>query len=314
MSIKDKYCVLSIKSYLCKEWLLYKHYAKRMPNIEYSFGLYDNKILKGVITFGQPPSPSLKQSICGKQYEKICLELNRLVVNDDIDKNALSYFVSSSLKLLPKPKIIVSFADKNINHNGYIYQATNFIYTGESSNNEMLIDDNGNEFHFRKFGHLRKTNTLGCKMVKRRINENELSKLDIANYLKKYKGNYTNRQLDALFSYKDTAAHWFRTDAGFSFPSVDDWNKLKQILNFDDTYDSLMNKYELVQDRKEQIEKMNLSKIKIEKKHRYIYFLGSKNDIKNFYKELKLNILPYPKGENKRYNASYNPTTQNILF
>ena len=31
--------------------------------------------------------------------------------------------------MLP-PLIIVSYADKGQNHNGYIYQATNFLYTG----------------------------------------------------------------------------------------------------------------------------------------------------------------------------------------
>jgi hypothetical protein len=314
MSIKDKYKVLSIQSYLCKDWLLHKHYAKRLPNIEYSFGLYDDNILKGVITYGQPPSPSLKSSICGKDYESICIELNRLVVDDDIDKNALSYFVSSSLKMLPKPKIVVSFSDKNLKHNGYIYQATNFIYTGESTNNEILVDDNGKEVHFRKFGHLRKINTLDCKLVKRRINESELNKLEIANYLKSNKNGYTNKQIDNIFGYKDTAAHWFRTDAGFSFPSVDDWIKLKEVLKFDDTFDDIMNKYEWVQDRKEQIEKMKLKKLKIEKKHRYIYFIGNKKDIKNLLNNLKLDVLPYPKGENNRYDTSYKPTTQNILF
>ena len=55
MGVKDKYTVSSIDSYLCKDWLLYKHYAKRIPSIEYSFGLYDGSILVGVCTFGCPP-------------------------------------------------------------------------------------------------------------------------------------------------------------------------------------------------------------------------------------------------------------------
>ena len=31
----------------CKEWLLYKHYAHRIPSISYAFGLFENGILKG---------------------------------------------------------------------------------------------------------------------------------------------------------------------------------------------------------------------------------------------------------------------------
>ena len=42
------------------------------------------------------------------------------------------FLVGNSFKLLPKPTIIVSYADTSQNHTGYIYQATNFIYTGLS--------------------------------------------------------------------------------------------------------------------------------------------------------------------------------------
>ena len=164
MSIKDKYSVKSIKSFECKEWLLYKHYAKRMCSISFCFGLFDtNNILVGVITFGMPPSSTLSESICGKEYKNYVLELNRLVVNDGLPKNTLSFFVSKSIKKLPNNKIIVSFADANMQHNGYIYQATNFVYTGVSSNTTKLIDKFGNEFHFRNIGHKQ-------KMLKKEIN------------------------------------------------------------------------------------------------------------------------------------------------
>ena len=33
---------------------------------------------------------------------------------------------------MPKPTIVISYADTSQNHVGYIYQATNFIYTGLS--------------------------------------------------------------------------------------------------------------------------------------------------------------------------------------
>lgn len=130
MSIKDKYTVMSIDSFQCKDWLLHKHYAKRLPCIEYSFGLFDNKVLCGVITYGMPPTNPLIK-IFTKEFKYI--ELNRLCVNDGLLENALSFFVSQSIKSLPKPLVIVSYADTSFNHHGYIYQATNFIYTGLSA-------------------------------------------------------------------------------------------------------------------------------------------------------------------------------------
>lgn len=41
--------------------------------------------------------------------------------------------IGRSIKMLPKNKIIVSFADTKQNHVGYVYQATNFLYTGLSA-------------------------------------------------------------------------------------------------------------------------------------------------------------------------------------
>ena len=120
MSIKEKYQVKSIESYLCKEWCLKKHYAKRLPPIEFAFGLFNlDNILVGIVTYGTPVSSGLR-------------ELNRLVINEGLEKNLLSYLVSQSLNMLPKPLVLVSYADTSQNHHGYIYQATNWLYTGLS--------------------------------------------------------------------------------------------------------------------------------------------------------------------------------------
>lgn len=131
MSVKDKYLVRSIPSFHCREWALYKHYAKRMPPIEYAFGLFDSSnTLCGIVTYSTPVSSNLREIFLN---EFKLMELNRLCVNDGLEKNALSFFVSHSLSYLPKPCAIVSYADTSYNHQGYIYQATNFIYTGLSA-------------------------------------------------------------------------------------------------------------------------------------------------------------------------------------
>jgi hypothetical protein len=66
MSIKNKYSVKYIDNSQSREWLLKKHYAKRLCSISYCFGLFDEKnILIGVCTFGSPPSRSLCIGVCG---------------------------------------------------------------------------------------------------------------------------------------------------------------------------------------------------------------------------------------------------------
>jgi hypothetical protein len=125
--------VLPIKNEETYPWLLEKHYAKRIPQIMFAFGLYEENILIGVVTYGIPASPSLCMGICGKEYSDKVLELNRVCLQNN-DKNQASFLVSNSIKLLPKPSIVVSYADTGQGHVGYVYQATNFIYTGLSAN------------------------------------------------------------------------------------------------------------------------------------------------------------------------------------
>ena len=222
MSIKDIYTVESIKSSETYDWLLHKHYAKRIPSISYAFVLYKDRHFLGVCTFGMPPSPSVPVGVCGKKFKKIVFELNRLCVNENLEKNVLSYFVSSALKFFKKPKILVSYADTSQNHHGYIYQATNWLYTG-----------------------------LTVKAIE-------------------WKEKGKNTHCRGLFHKNTTQEMWDNPD-----------------------------KFE---------------RVRRPQKHRYIYFIGNKTQKKNMLKNLKYEIKPYPKGENKRYDASYNPTVQIKLF
>ena len=125
--------VIQIQPKETYQWLLEKHYAKRIPQIMHSFGLYIDGALKGVVTYGIPASPALCMGICGKEYSDKVLELNRLCLMEN-NKNESSFLVSHSIQLLPKPTIVVSYADTSQGHVGYVYQATNFLYTGLSAN------------------------------------------------------------------------------------------------------------------------------------------------------------------------------------
>ena len=133
------YQVKSIENSQTKEWLLHKHYAKRLCSVSFAFGLYDDLRLVGICTIGKPASNSLCIGVCGTKNSEYVYELNRLCVNDGLEKNSLSYFVSKCLKMLP-PLIVVSYADTSQNHHGYIYQATNWIYTGLSAKRTERYD------------------------------------------------------------------------------------------------------------------------------------------------------------------------------
>jgi hypothetical protein len=220
--VKEKYYIEPINRYEAKEWVLKKHYAKSMPSLMHIFGLFDrDKVLNGVCGYGMPAN--FNNNNIG-EYK--VLELVRLVINEGHEKNVLSYFVTQTFKFLPKPIVLISYSDINAHHHGYIYQATNWIYTGDSGNYFLFVDRAGKETHKK---------TLFDR--------------------------YGTNAMDVLEQYGYTK---------------------KTILG----------------------------------KHRYFYFLGNKLDKKKMKKALleRYSIKPYPKGDNVRYNANYEPDIHERLF
>lgn len=107
-----------------------RHYAGRKPQISVAFGWVIDGELVAVATFGKPASPALCKGVCGEQWTSHVYELNRLCRVEHLEE-PLSQFVSACLRRLRvNDWIIVSYSDTQMHHNGYIYQACNFIYTG----------------------------------------------------------------------------------------------------------------------------------------------------------------------------------------
>ena len=143
----DEYEVVEIDRSEWKMFILNRHYLKRIPPVSFAFGLRDiskNRI-DGVCLFGIPASRSACVGVCGEDRAPDVLELNRIALNDGLQKNTGSWFVSKCLKLIPKKSIVVSWADTGVGHVGYIYQALNFIYTGCSKERT----DQGSKGHSR---------------------------------------------------------------------------------------------------------------------------------------------------------------------
>lgn len=162
------YKIEEIKYEDTKEFILRKHYAQRMPPVSYAFGLFRHDEMVGVLTIGKPASRTLCVGICGQQHAHKVYELNRLVTLDGLHKNALSYFVSGVMrKLKGEDLIIVSYADSGVGHHGYIYQATNFLYTGATKERTDQYRP-GNKHHRHaddRYKHLRKVRTAKHRYV-----------------------------------------------------------------------------------------------------------------------------------------------------
>ncbi len=140
-----------------------KHYSGRKPNISQSFGWIINDELVAVCTIGKPASNTLCDGICGKDNSKYVYELNRLCRIDSLEM-PLSQFVAASLRRI-EDKIIVSYSDTGMSHNGYIYQACNFIYTGYTKRRLEFYVENGHSRHGNKDSEKRQVRTAKHRYV-----------------------------------------------------------------------------------------------------------------------------------------------------
>ena len=122
--------------------------------------------------------------------------------------------------MLPRPSVVVSYADTGQGHVGFVYQATNFIYTGLSAAfKDPMVKGMEHKHH----------TTIG--------------------------------------------------DEG---------------RGHDSRIEFLRQKYGAE----------NVYYVERDRKHRYVYFVGSKTDKKKLRSALTYTVQDYPKGETRRYDAS----------
>ena len=105
--------------------------------------MIDNKI-EGVVVYGKPSPPIQRYAFKDRDFR--LYELSRLVIQTDRE-NAASYLIGNSLKMLERPCAVVSYADSNYNHCGYVYQATNWLYTGATKSHDHLYMVDGKKLH-----------------------------------------------------------------------------------------------------------------------------------------------------------------------
>lgn len=208
-------------------FLLGRHYAARRCPVSFAFGLFRENTLLGVVTYGTPASAPLRQGICGAEWSAKVLELNRLCCESE--NNLSSQLVGKSLTMLPRPSIVVSFADTAQGHVGYIYQAANFLYTG-----------------------------LSAKRTDWKVKGRE----------DKHGATIADESRG-----QENRAEWMRAKYG------------------DDFY---------LEDRP--------------RKHRYVFFCGSKTERKRMRAALLYALEPYPKGDSKRYDTSSPIAVQGFLL
>lgn len=146
--------VKQIPASFARQYIASFHYSHTMPDSTlYSFGAYLNGKTVGVVCYGMGCNKNQYTSIIPDIENGRYCELTRLWVAKDYPKNTESLIISKSLKLLPKDiQVVLSFADPSKGHCGIIYQATNWIYLGETNSGKMLFTKEGIQKHVRSLG------------------------------------------------------------------------------------------------------------------------------------------------------------------
>ena len=181
----SKYCdtskmvVRKINKSIAKAMVVNYHYSHLWTKCSVALGLFydtgkqhkffsgNKEEFIGVIVYGDPIGRHSGGSISEKLDRTEVYELVRLYVHDGYGSNIESWFISQSFKWLKENtdiKALISYADPKEGHAGTIYQATNWIYQGNSirpnDTYSFRLTEDGEWIHGRTLANTHKTNDI----------------------------------------------------------------------------------------------------------------------------------------------------------
>ncbi len=116
------------------------HYAKSCPVIRIGYSVFNaQNEWCGVILYSSGANPKIAQEfnlVQGKVIELVRVALNG---KQECTSQALAMTLKALKQDAPQVEVIVSFADRNQNHIGTIYQATNWFYIDERSSERGVM-------------------------------------------------------------------------------------------------------------------------------------------------------------------------------
>ena len=122
------------------------HYAKVGGNKTWRWGLWEGPILHGVVAYNLPTRTTC-ESVFGPEHRERVWHMGRLALSDATPNNAESRLIAGSLKRItrehPHVWAVLTYAAVEKGHIGYVYQATNALYTGTGGHSVFYVDPNG---------------------------------------------------------------------------------------------------------------------------------------------------------------------------
>jgi hypothetical protein len=140
---------------VAREILVRDHYLHSFPGgTVLAFGVFIQTRLLGAVTFGSGPANAYR--LVNQARPDHCLTLSRLWLSEELPSNSESRVIGVILRALKKGtgyKFLVSYADPAHGHQGTIYQATGWLYTGLSQATPLFDLGDGRIRHSRSLSH-----------------------------------------------------------------------------------------------------------------------------------------------------------------
>lgn len=145
--LKLDWCSYEAARYAVEHW----HYSHSMPTPPIlRIGVWENNKFIGVVLFSRGANKNLG-NFANLSNIQVC-ELSRIALDRHV--STVSKILSISIKMLRAKekglRLIVSYADTNHNHIGSVYQANNWIYSGETPPCCLYQDKLGRVWHQRQ--------------------------------------------------------------------------------------------------------------------------------------------------------------------
>jgi hypothetical protein len=156
MSLRLDWATHKAAKYACENW----HYSGCIPKgALVQIGVWEFDKYIGCVIFGRGATDRLG-SPYGLKNTEVC-ELVRIALKKHAAtvSKIISIAIRFLLKSSPNLKLIVSFADPSEKHNGAIYQASNWTYSGKSEDCFYPVI-NGKVTHPRQLSHLKKSGVI----------------------------------------------------------------------------------------------------------------------------------------------------------
>lgn len=143
--VRDYFCS-KVSTKDVEEFCRRYHYTGTGGNMSWRYGLWEGVTLLGVVAYNLPTRETC-QSVFGPDHFDKVWHMGRLAMAEDAPRNSESRLISLSLKMIqaqhPDTWGVLTYAATDVGHIGYVYQATNALYTGTGGDSNYFTDSTG---------------------------------------------------------------------------------------------------------------------------------------------------------------------------